>query len=104
MTFTKGNKLSPGRLGYELEQEQLELMRELASKDLKLVKKIYDGKATERDFKILLSLQTRVVQYLNKLHASKSDPQTIITNNTLIISPETKEKVKALIGKVINGN
>jgi hypothetical protein len=54
-----------------LEQEQLELMRKLVSKDLKLVEKFYDGKAEEKDFKKLQVLQVRVSKYLDKLHASR---------------------------------
>ena len=71
--FQKGNQYAKmgGRPGYELEQEQLALMRYIVSKDLNVVKKFYDGKATEKDFKILNALQVRVGKYLDKLHASK---------------------------------
>jgi hypothetical protein len=75
MPWKKGEGSRPygggGRSGYELEQEQLALMRYIVSKDLNVVKKFYDGKATEKDFKILNALQVRVGKYLDKLHASK---------------------------------
>jgi hypothetical protein len=61
-----------GRKGYELEQEQLELMRKIVSKDLSLLEKVYEGKATDKDFKTLAIVQGRVTKYLDKLHASKN--------------------------------
>jgi hypothetical protein len=79
MPFEEGNKLSPGRKGYELEQEQLELMRNIVSKDLEVVKKIYEGIADEKDFKTLQSLQVRIGKYLDKLHASKSDSKVEVS-------------------------
>jgi len=73
--FQKGNKLAKGigRPGYELEQEQLEIMRRIVSKDLKVVEKFYNGKAKAGDFKMLAALQVRVGKYLDKLHASKQE-------------------------------
>lgn len=71
--FEQGNKLSPGRKGYELERKQLDLMKKIVDKDLKVVEKIYEGKATEKDFKKLAALQVRVSKYLDKLHANKTD-------------------------------
>lgn len=74
MPFQKGISGNPeGRKSYELEQKQLEIMRKLVNKDLKLVEKIYEGKATEKDLKALTVLQTRVSKYLDKLHAQKTD-------------------------------
>jgi hypothetical protein len=73
--FQRGNKLAKnqGRKGYEFEEPQLKLIRKIVSKDLKLVEKIYAGKATEKDFKKLAALQVRVAKYLDKLHAQKTD-------------------------------
>ena len=71
--FQKGNKLSPGRKGYELEKSQLDLMNKIVSCDLRLVEKIYSGKGTEKDFKKLAALQIRIGKYLDKLHANKTD-------------------------------
>lgn len=48
-------------------------MRKIVDKDLKLVEKIYKGKATNKDFKKLAALQVRVSKYLDKLHAGKTD-------------------------------
>jgi len=73
MPWQKG-KATPGagRKGYELEQKQLDLMRKIVSRDLKLVEKIYSGKASEKEFKALQALQVRVSKYLDKLHATKT--------------------------------
>ncbi len=71
--FQKGNKLSSGRRGYELEKKQLDLMRKIVSRDLRVVEKIYSGKANEKDFKKLAALQVRVAKYLDKLHAQRTD-------------------------------
>lgn len=62
-----------GRKGYELENEQLQRMRKIIDADLKVLEKIYRGKATEKDFKKLTITQARVGKYLDKLHASKSE-------------------------------
>ena len=73
--FQKGNKLAEnqGRKGYELEKKQLEMMKEMVNKDLNILKKVYGGKATEKDFKILAAVQVRIGKYLDKLHANKTD-------------------------------
>lgn len=77
MPFTKGHVLSigKGRKGFEFEYQQLELMRRIVSKDLKIVEKIYDGKATDEDFKKLNALQSRVSKYLDKLHPTKQNTE-----------------------------
>lgn len=64
-----------GRKGYDLEKQQLDLMRKIVSRDLKVVEKIYNGKATEEDFKKLQALQTRVSKYLDKLHATRESQE-----------------------------
>ena len=66
-----GNK-GGGRAGYEFEKRQLDLMRKIVSKDLKMVERFYDGKTRASDLKMLVALQGRVGKYLDKLHASKS--------------------------------
>jgi len=77
MPFEKGigSKIyeNVGRKGYELERDQLEKMRSLVDKDLKLVGKIYEGKATKKDFEKLAAVQARIAKYLDKLHAAKTD-------------------------------
>lgn len=82
MPFQKGvgSKIyeNVGRKGFELEQEQLEKMRKIVSKDLLVVEKIYDGKAKEIDFKRLQALQVRISKYLDKLHTNRQ--QTDITS------------------------
>ena len=99
MPFEKGNTLSPGRKGYELEKEQLDIMKELVSKDLALVKKIYDGKAEESDFKKLSALQIRVSKYLDKLHASKTELKADI-DARIEVDPITKQKTEEALDKL----
>lgn len=89
--FAKGNK-GGCRKGYEFEKEQLDLMRRIVSKDLKVVEKFYNGKATAKDFKILSALQVRVGKYLDKLHASKTEMK-LETPKPLLIK-HTKEDGK----------
>lgn len=76
MPFQPGHKLSignkgGGRKGYTFETSQMERMKTILNKDLKLVEKAYAGKLTEKDLKILDTLQPRVLKYLDKMHASK---------------------------------
>jgi len=81
MPFTKGDEKTKewARMGarkpYGLEQEQLERMRKIVSKDLDLLEKVYAGTATEEDLKILPLVKERVNKYLDKLHASKNTLQ-----------------------------
>jgi len=101
MPFKKGEnkyQLLGGRKGYELEQQQLRLMREIVSKDLEVLKRVYDGIATERDFKNLSATQARVQKYLDKLHATKNEMD--LTGNIQI--EEVKKNtnwIKSLIEK-----
>ena len=46
-------------------------MRKIVGMDLKLIEKVYAGKATEEDFKKLGAVKERVQKYLDKLHATK---------------------------------
>ena len=96
--FAVGNK-GGGRKGYEHEKEQLGLMRKIVSRDLKLVKKIYDGKATQEDFKKLSALQLRVAKYLDKLHVPASEFKGDITTK-VEIDLQTKQKIKEALDKI----
>lgn len=71
MPFQEGNKLSPGRQGYEFERKQLEKMRSLLDADLLLLEKLYAGKIKEKDLNKLQIAQSRMMKILDKLHASK---------------------------------
>lgn len=72
--FQKGNKLGGGARTYILEQEQLEKMRKILNKDLKIIARLQDSKKISPiDEKKLAILQSRVSKYLDKLHASKTE-------------------------------
>ena len=75
MPFQKGNKLSPGgKRTYTLEQEQLETMRRILNKDLKIIERLQDSEdPSPIDEKKLAISQQRVSKYLDKLHASKQE-------------------------------
>ena len=76
MPFEKGNQLgkNQGRKGYEIEQAQLERMRKILDKDLKIIERFQDSKKINPiDEKKLAVSQTRVSKYLDKLHASKTE-------------------------------
>ena len=76
MPFEEGNKLAKnqGRKGYELEQAQLEKMRKILDKDLKIIERLQDAKEINPvDEKKLAISQSRVSKYLDKLHASKTE-------------------------------
>lgn len=73
MPWEKG-KATPGagRKGYELEQKQLEKMRRILDKDLKIIERLQDAKKINPvDEKKLQISQVRVSKYLDKLHASR---------------------------------
>ena len=72
MPFQQGKATEgAGRKGYEFEYQQLEKMRELLNKDLKLLDKLYAGKIKEKDLSKLQIAQARMLKILDKLHASK---------------------------------
>ena len=71
MPFEEGNKLSPGRKGFEFERVQLIKMRSLLDKDLRLLEKLYAGKISKKDLVKLQIAQARMMKILDKLHASK---------------------------------
>jgi len=95
MPFEKGNQLAKGegRKGFEFEEEQLGKMRNIVSADLKILEKIYNGKATEKDFKKLVATQQRINKYLDKLHASKQESSHNIAGELkIVISQESAKK------------
>ena len=72
MPFQQGKATEgAGRKGYEFEYQQLEKMRELLNKDLRLLDKLYAGKIKEKDLNKLQVAQARMLKILDKLHASK---------------------------------
>lgn len=76
MPFEKGNSLGKGqgRKGFDLEQEQLERMRKILNKDLKIIERLQDSEIINPvDEKKLVISQARVSKYLDKLHASKTE-------------------------------
>ena len=76
MPFEKDNKTAKGhgRKGFELEQAQLERMRKILDKDLKIIERLQDAKEINPvDEKKLAISQSRVSKYLDKLHASKTE-------------------------------
>ena len=89
MPFQKGNKLGKGRRVYELEQAQLEKMRKILDKDLKIIERIQDAEnINPTDEKKLAISQARVSKYLDKLHASKTEIDGAIEITKKIISVE----------------
>lgn len=81
MTFQVGNQLhkmgKPGRKGYTIEQAQLDKMRRLLDRDLKIAEELQKSKEIDATSEKKLSiLQSRILKYSDKLHASKSDLTT----------------------------
>lgn len=86
MPFKKGNKLSPGRKGYEFEDKQLERMRKVVDKYLLIAEKMLGekkGKLTKTQLDNLKSIVIMCNKILDKLHANKTD----ITSGGLPIIP-----------------
>ena len=75
MPFEKGKSTKgAGRKGFEIEQTQLEVMRRILDKDLKIIERLQDAEEINPvDEKKLQISQARVSKYLDKLHASKSE-------------------------------
>ena len=91
MPFEKGNKW--GKLGgkrtYVLEEEQLQRMRRILDKDLKIIERIQDAEEINpTDEKKLAISQARVSKYLDKLHASKNTLEGEIEITKKIVSVE----------------
>lgn len=87
MPFQKGNQLgkNQGRKGYEIEKKQLDKMSKVIDMDLNVIKRVYDGTATDRDYKLLSVAQVRVSKYLDKLHPSKSDVKMEVEKPIMIL-------------------
>lgn len=95
MPFEKG-KATPGagRPGYEIEQSQLETMRRILDKDLKIIERLQDQEEIDPiDKEKLLISQARVAKYMDKLHISKS--ATDITTGG--------EQINAVLVKFLDG-
>ena len=86
MPFKKGDLKTKewakqgGRKGYEFEKEQLEKMIKIVSCDIALLEKIYSNKATKKDLEKLKLTTSRVMKYLDKLHATKKSDEIISEN------------------------
>lgn len=86
MPFEPGNKLSPGRKGFELEQEQLEKMRRILDRDLAIMERLQEAEELNPvDEKKLAISQARVSKYLDKLHASKQSTDITSGGESLVI-------------------
>ena len=65
-----------GRKGYELEQAQLEKMRKILDKDLKIIERLQDAEEINPvDEKKLAISQARISKYLDKLHATRESKE-----------------------------
>ncbi len=74
MPFQPGNKLGGGARNYTLEQAQVERMRKILDKDLKIIERLQDSdEINPVDEKKLAISQSRVSKYLDKLHATKTE-------------------------------
>ena len=74
MPFALGNQLAKGigRSGYAIEQKQLEDMRRILGKYLRLVEKVQDEKASTDDYAKITTIGADVRKILDKLHATKT--------------------------------
>ena len=87
-----------GRKGYEFEQAQLEKMRKILNKDLKIIERLQDAKKIDPvDEKKLAISQARVLKYADKLHASKTETELTGKDGGAI---EVDVGVKKAIGKI----
>lgn len=102
MPFQKGNKLSTGRPPMEIEQAQLEKMRKILDRDLKMVEKIQSEKdIDETTQKKLILLRERVSKYMDKLHIPKVDMNIksevqVELSEAQKIAQEFKDKIKKI--------
>ena len=74
MPFQKGNKLGKGagRKGFEIEEKQLDKMKRLLDRDLAIAERLQNSKELDpTEEKKLLILQSRILKYADKLHATK---------------------------------
>jgi len=89
MPFEKGNKLSPGRRGYEIEYNRLKKMEKILDKYLVKVDRILEGEEKPRDAKIIQLLSADIRKIIDKLHVSKQDVTTAgqpIEGNTIVLT------------------
>lgn len=90
MPFEIGNTLGKsGRPGYEVEQAQLEKMRSILDKDLKIVERLQEAEDINPvDEKKLAISQARMSKYLDKLHVSKTSTDITSKGESITITPE----------------
>jgi arginine repressor len=103
MPFEKGKATEgAGRKGYELEQAQLEKMRSILDKDLKIIERLQDAEEINpTDEKKLQISQSRVSKYLDKLHATKEHHQH---EGNLIITIEKEVADKYNVNPITKNN
>lgn len=92
MPFEKDNKLAEGhgRKGFELEQAQLERMRKILDKDLKIIERLQDSDDINPvDKEKLLISQARVSKYLDKLHVSKTSTDITTKGESINLTPQS---------------
>lgn len=90
-----------GRKGFELEQAQLERMRKILDKDLKMMERLQnDGEITANEKDKLAALQARVLKIYDKLHATK-EHREVSGSLEVSIEPETLEKINKAIDEII---
>ncbi len=95
MPFQKGNQLgklaeNPGRRVYELEQAQLEKMRRILNKDLKMMERLQDAEELNPlEEKKLAILEGRIKKFADKLHVSKTATDITTKGESVNINPET---------------
>ena len=84
-----------GRKGFELEQAQLEKMRSILDKDLKIIERLQDAEEINPvDERKLAISQSRVAKYLDKLHIPEVKVAIDLDKG---LTKEQIEKLKALI-------
>lgn len=110
MPWEKGNQMGKdsggGRKGYELEQAELEKMREILARDQKFIKKLQDklenGLNLTSDEKEMMKITNgRIVKIMDKLHASKSDITSDGKEIKIVIAKEIAEQNDLTDGKSV---
>lgn len=107
MPFEEGNQLgrNQGRKGYEIEKAQLDKMRKILDKDLKIIERLQDAEEINPvDEKKLAISQARISKYLDKLHVSKTqtdftlkDEGTHLSPEALAVAKKYEEELKRLL-------
>lgn len=86
-----------GRQGFELEQAQLEKMRSILDKDLKIIERLQDAEEINPiDERKLAISQSRVAKYLDKLHIPEVKLNLDLDGG---LTKEEKEGLKKLLNK-----